>query len=112
MKKDGKKRGYLKRMSRRLIVILVLGMLVLTSVQMVSATGEVTWWWKGGGIMDQTKPIKTSSDKITLTPSDEASWDAGNAAEVDLTFPAGTLDCGALCVYMGRYSKYNSHSVE
>jgi uncharacterized repeat protein (TIGR01451 family) len=88
--KRWKKRGYLMRMSRRLIVILVLGMLVLASVQVVSATGEVTWWWKGGGIMDQTKPIKTSSDKITLTPSDEASWDAGNAAEVDLTFPAGT----------------------
>ncbi|RJS80927.1 DUF11 domain-containing protein [Methanophagales archaeon] len=84
------KKGYLKRMSRRLIAILVLGMLVLASMQVVSATGEVTWWWKGGGIMDQTKPIKTRSDKITLTPSDEASWDAGNAAQVDLTFPAGT----------------------
>ena len=76
-------------MLRRLIGILVLVMVVLVMVQVVGAAGEVTWWWKSGENMNQMKPTKTTSDMITLTPGDTASWYAENATQVDLTFPAG-----------------------
>ena len=59
-------------------------------VQVVGAQGEVTWWWKRDGYMYQTSPTESSSYRPDLGVGEEASWDAENAAEVDLTFPAGT----------------------
>ena len=92
------------RMLRRLIGILVLVMVVLVMVQVVGAAGEVTWYWKDTNaafshptaanykfhkLMDKTEPTGTTDYTVTLGPSESAWWYTDEAAECDLTFPAG-----------------------
>ncbi|MCK4732551.1 MAG: hypothetical protein KAT65_08835 [Methanophagales archaeon] len=74
----------------RLIGILVLGMVVLASVQVVGATGEVTWYWKGSETMYKDSPPTGSPDTVTLDPGESAWWYTDEAAQCDLTFSAGT----------------------
>ena len=74
----------------RLIGILVLGMLVLAMVQVVGATGEVTWYWKGSGVMYKESSPTGPGDTVTLDPSGSARWYTDEAAACDLNFPAGT----------------------
>lgn len=86
-------------MNRGLIGILVLGMLVLASVHVASATGEVTWYWKDvdysnghdfDKFMNTTEVPQTSTSNIvTLGSGERAWWYADEAAQCNLTFPAG-----------------------
>ena len=85
---------------RRWMIVLVL-ILVSATAQMVSADGEVTWYWKNetfstplpghtsDKIMDQYNPIGTTDDIVTLGPNGEGWWYAENAAQCDLSFPSG-----------------------
>ena len=87
--------------NRRLPVILIAGLLVLTMVQMAGAAGEVTWYWKNDiftdpptthtsdKIMGPYSPTGATDDIVTLCPGERAWWYAGNAAQCDLTFPEG-----------------------
>lgn len=87
--------------TRRLPVILIAGLLVLTLVQMAGAAGEVTWYWKNDiftdpptthtsdKIIDQYSPSGATDDIVTLGPGERAWWFAENAAQCDLTFPEG-----------------------
>lgn len=91
-------------MLRRLIGVLVLGMVVLASVQVVGAQGEVIWYWKdvdvsgfdypAGHVFDKFMnttelPQTATSNTITLEADERAWWYAHEAAQCDLTFPSG-----------------------
>ena len=87
-------------------IILLLAGLVTALVPGVGAQGEVTWWWKDTDVgtdfthdshtadkyMTQTSPTKTTSDKLDLAIGNEGWWYAENAAQIDLSFPAGYWD--------------------
>ncbi|MGB2842894.1 MAG: hypothetical protein WBC40_10560 [Halobacteriota archaeon] len=90
--------------NRRLIVILVFGMLVLASVQVVGAAGEVIWYWKDVNVSGFSYPSGHQFDKfmntseapqgdanytVTLGKGERAWWYANYPAECNVTFPKG-----------------------
>ena len=93
--------------NRRLIVILVLGMLVLAmvGVQVVGATGEVVWYWKDTNVSGFTLPSEDhlfdkfmnttevpegdTNYTVTLGKGERAWWYANYPAQCDVTFPEG-----------------------
>ena len=90
--------------NRWMMIILVL-MLVSATVQMVSAAGEVTWYWKDADVSGFTLPSSGhQSDKfmntseapqgdtsytVTLGKGERAWWYVNYPAECNLTFPDG-----------------------
>ena len=82
-------------------MIVIVLILVSATVQMVSATGEVTWHLKNetfstpptthasDKIMDQYNPTGSTHNIITLGPDGEGWWYAESAAQCDLSFPLG-----------------------
>ena len=87
----------------RLIGILVLGMLVLASVQVVGAQGAQTWYFTGDDASAptysgadynkiMTKGVEGGDDKITLAPGKRVWFYADQVAVCDVTFPAGSWD--------------------
>ena len=91
-------------MLRRLIGVLALAMVVLASVQVVGAAGGVTWYWKdvnasgfsypSGHVFDKfmnttEAPQTSTSNTVTLDKGERAWWYAHEAAQCNLTFPAG-----------------------
>ena len=103
-----KRRGYLMRMKGnvKLIGILVLGMVVLASVQVVGANPDPQTWhllgednkYKGIAAVDGTthlidcnmsKTLTATKTSKTLAHTETMWWYAEYPAQCDLTFPAG-----------------------
>lgn len=91
------------QINRGLIVILVLAMLVLASVQVVGAAGEVTWHLRRDTatgfnyplghqydlIMTKEGPTSSTANWFKIGPDNESWWFTNYSAECNLTFPAG-----------------------
>ena len=87
----------------RLIGILVLAMVVLASVHVVGATGEVTWHLRkdtatgfdypsghvSDKIMTKDEPTSGTATWVKFDSGKESWWYTTQSAECDLTFPAG-----------------------
>jgi hypothetical protein len=92
---------------RLIVAVILVGMLLLALTPIMNAQNNnliVTWWWKDMDatfshlidpnykfhkLMDKTEPTGTAEYAVTLGPGESAWWYTDEAAECDLTFPAG-----------------------
>jgi len=122
LNRDGKMvRVMLTSTHRRWMIVMVL-ILVSATAQMVSADCEVTWYWsdtdatfshptdtnyKFHKLMDKDEPTGTTDYTVSLNKGESAWWYTHEAAERDLTFPAGNWKA----IYWAETNSDNEHRI-